>query len=96
MKTYYVYIMTNYRRTVLYIGFTSNLYSRVASHKNGDVSGFTKKYNCNRLVYFEETTDVHAALDREKELKGWKRFKKDDLIRQMNPGVNDLSLEWLR
>lgn len=96
MRTYYVYIMTNYKRTVLYIGFTSDLYSRVESHKNGNVQGFTKKYNCNFLVYFEETTDVHAALDREKELKGWKRFKKDDLIRQMNPALKDLSQEYLR
>lgn len=94
MKTYYVYIITNHTRTVLYTGFTSNLVSRLDSHKKGVVKGFSARYNCTILLHFEETTDVHAAFDREKQIKGWSREKKDELIRASNPQLKDLSLEW--
>lgn len=94
MKKFYVYIMTNPKRTVLYTGFTSNLVARVEAHKTKNVRGFSAKYNCRLLVHFEETNSSQAAFDREKEIKGWKRSKKDELIRKNNPQLKDLSLEW--
>ena len=93
MKRYYVYIMTN-RSGTLYTGVTSNLERRVYEHKHKLVPGFTCKYNVNRLVYFEETEDVHAALAREKQIKGWLRSKKVALIESVNPAWADLSAEW--
>ena len=75
MKSYYVYIMTNTSKT-LYTGMTNNLERRVYEHKNKLVSGFTSKYNITKLVYYEETNDVNAALTREKQIKGWLRSKK--------------------
>ena len=76
MKSYYVYLLTNWNNRVMYVGMTNNLERRVYEHKNRLVSGFTKKYNINKLVYFEETSDVNAALSREKEIKKWRRGKK--------------------
>ncbi len=93
MKKYYVYIMASKSR-VLYTGVTNNLERRVDEHKNKLVEGFTSKYNVNRLVYFEETNDVNAALNREKQIKGWLRAKKITLIESVNPTWKDLSLEW--
>lgn len=90
MKTYYVYIMTNYSKT-LYTGITSDLIKRVYEHKHKLVEGFTKKYNINRLVYFEETSDVNAAIEREKQIKGWLRRKKITLIESVNLSWRDLS-----
>ena len=75
MKSYYVYIMTNKSKT-LYIGVCNDLKRRVYEHKNKLVPGFTEKYNITKLVYFEETSDVEAAIKREKQLKGWIRKKK--------------------
>jgi putative endonuclease len=75
----------------MYVGMTNNLERRVYEHKNRLVSGFTKKYNINKLVYFEETSDVNAALSREKEIKKWRRGKKDNLVLNVNPGWRDLS-----
>ena len=75
MKTYWVYIMTNKSRT-LYVGVTNDLARRVYQHKHKLVEGFTSRYNLERLVYFEETNDVRAAIFREKQLKGWRRAKK--------------------
>jgi putative endonuclease len=93
MKTYYVYIMSNKTGTI-YTGITSNLERRVYEHKNGLVDGFTKKYNITRLIYFEETGDVQTALAREKEIKKWRRSKKLDLVRGVNPKFEDLSESW--
>ena len=77
---YFVYIMTNVSRT-LYTGVTNNLERRVYEHKNKIIPGFTSRYNITELVYFEETSDVQAALTREKEIKGWRRAKKSQLNR---------------
>ena len=93
LKNYYVYIMTNHSRT-LYTGVTNNIHRRVYEHKCKTVPGFTSKYNITRLVYFEETTDIHSALLREKQIKGWIRAKKVALIESVNPEWNDLSLSW--
>ena len=93
MKRYYVYIMTN-RSWTLYTGVTSNLQRRVYEHRQKPVPCFTSKYNITRLVYFEETSDVHAALAREKQIKGWLRAKKIALIESVNPEWKDLSREW--
>lgn len=89
-ERYCVYIMTNPRHTVLYIGETGNLPRRIFEHKNGLLPGFTKKYNCTKLVYVESTDDVMSAIGREKELKGWRRQKKLDLINSMNNEWKDL------
>ena len=90
MKTYSVYILTNHANTVLYIGVTSNLAGRVWQHRNELVDGFTKRYHLHKLVYFESTEDVYAAIAREKQLKAGSRKKKLDLITAMNPDWNDL------
>lgn len=90
---HYVYIMTNRSRT-LYTGVTNDLRRRVYEHKHKLVPGFTEKYNITRLVYFEETPDVHAALAREKQIKGWLRAKKIALIEDANPEWRDLSEGW--
>ncbi len=88
MKHYYVYIMTN-RSETLYIGVTNNLERRIYEHKHYLVAGFTSKYLITRLVYFEETSDVNAALAREKHIKGWLRAKKVALIESINPDWRD-------
>ena len=93
---YYVYILSNWNNQVIYIGVTNNLERRIYEHKNKLIDGFTKKYNIDKLVYFEETTDVKAAIEREKQLKGWKREKKNILINSLNPEWNDLSSGWYR
>jgi putative endonuclease len=85
--------MTNASRT-LYTGFTNNLERRIIEHKNHLVDGFTTKYKITKLVYFEETGDVIAALAREKQIKGWLRQKKVALIESVNPEWQDLSSEW--
>ena len=92
-KEYYVYIMTNKSHT-LYTGATNDLMRRVDEHKRKLVRGYTSKYNIDRLVYYESTTDVHAALEREKQIKGWLRSKKIALIESMNREWKDLSEEW--
>jgi len=92
MKTYWIYIMSNRARTVLYIGVTNNLERRVAEHKQLSIPGFTKRYLCTHLVYFEESTSIDTAIEREKELKAWRRVKKDQLIRSANPLLRDLSV----
>jgi len=84
MGSYYVYIMTNRSRT-LYIGVTNNLERRVYEHKHKLVPGFTSQYNITQLVYFELTSDVRAAIAREKQIKGWLRTKKIALIESANP-----------
>ena len=89
---YYVYILTNKTHSTLYIGVTNNLIRRVYEHKTGAVEGFTKKYNVHKLVYFEQTTDVESAILREKQLKGWTRAKKENLINSVNPLWNELEI----
>lgn len=93
-KTYAVYIMTNYSQTSFYIGVTGNLPKRVWEHKNKFVEGFTKKYNIDRLVYYELTDSAETALNREKQLKRWHRDWKINLIKEMNPDFKDLSRDW--
>jgi len=92
-KTYFVYIMTNRSKT-LYTGLTNSLVRRVREHKLGIGSGFTAKYRLDRLVYFERFQDVHNAIEREKQIKGWLRIKKIALIVSVNPAWDDLSAEW--
>ena len=91
---YFVYILSNWNDSVVYIGVTSNLPKRPYEHRNGPADGFTKKYNVHKLVYFEQTSDVYSALSREKQLKNWSRSKKNFLIEQHNPTWRDLSLDW--
>ena len=91
---YYVYILSNWCDSVLYIGVTSNLPRRLYEHRNGLADGFTKKYNVHKLVYFEHTNDVRSAIEREKQLKGWTRAKKCALIAKANPSWSDLTEEW--
>jgi len=93
MKQFYVYIMTNKSKT-LYTGVTNNLERRVYEHKQKLVPGFTSTYKITRLVYFEMTTDVKAAISREKQIKGWLRSKKIGLVESVNPEWKDLSAEW--
>jgi len=93
MKQYSVYIMTNKSGT-LYIGVTNDLTRRMSEHKQGIGGQFTTRYRITRLVYFEETRDIHAALAREKQLKGWTRAKKLELIASENPQWVDLSTDW--
>lgn len=91
---YYVYILTNWDDSVMYVGVTNNLERRLYEHRNHLVDGFTKKYNVHKLVYYEYTNDVCSALEREKQLKGWSRAKKNALVAKTNPTWKDLSKEW--
>jgi putative endonuclease len=93
-KTYYVYLLTNWNNQVMYIGVTNNLERRIYEHRNKLVDGFAKKYNVEKLVYFETASDVLAAIEREKQIKKWRREKKNQLVIEMNPEWKDLSLEW--
>jgi putative endonuclease len=90
---FYVYILSNYKRTTFYIGFTNHIIRRIIEHKFGLGSNFTKKYKLKYLVYFEECQYVDMAITREKKLKGWNRKKKIDLIKETNPSMGDLSKE---
>ena len=92
--SYYVYILTNWDDSVMYVGVTNNLEHRLYEHRNHMVEGFTKKYNVHKLVYYEYTNDVYSALEREKQLKGWSRAKKNALVAKSNPTWSDLSTEW--
>ena len=90
---YYVYILTNKTNRVLYVGVTNNLERRLYEHKNKMIEGFTKKYNINKLVYFETTSDINSALNREKTLKNLVRRKKEELINISNSEWKDLSVD---
>ena len=94
---YWVYILSNNSRSVLYIGITNDLHRRFREHKNGVIEGFTKKYRCHILLYYESFTDIKEAIAREKELKGWSREKKENLIRSINPRYWDIAheLKWI-
>jgi putative endonuclease len=92
-KTYYTYIVAS-RAHILYIGVTSNIEQRIWQHKNKAHEGFTARYNCNRLVWFETFSNAISAITREKELKGWLRLRKVELIEETNPTWSDLSESW--
>jgi putative endonuclease len=89
-KQYCVYMMTNKNNTVIYTGVTNNLKRRVYEHKEKMLEGFTKKYNANKLVYFEVTNDINSAIQREKQIKAGSRQKKIDLINSLNSEWKDL------
>jgi len=91
---YYVYMMASTTGT-LYIGVTNDLLRRVSEHQQGLAEGFTKRYGCKKLVYYENYSDINQAIAREKSLKGIKRIKKQELIKTVNPAWKDLSLEWV-
>ena len=93
MRTFYVYILTNNSRT-LYVGITNDLQRRMFEHKTKTADSFTSKYNITRLVYYEETNDPIVAIEREKQIKGWLRQKKVDLIESENPQWRDLAADW--
>jgi putative endonuclease len=88
---YYVYILTTRKNTVLYVGVTNDLFRRCCEHKEGKIEGFTKKYNLNKLVYYETYEDINEAIAREKQIKGLLRSKKNDLINNFNPKWEVLS-----
>lgn len=91
---YYIYLLSNKNNNVLYVGVTNNLERRVYEHKNKIIEGFTAKYNINKLVYYEDTSDINSAILREKEIKKWRREKKNNLINSINPEWKDLSETW--
>lgn len=95
MNPSFIYILTNKNKTVLYIGVTSDLVKRIYQHKSKSYKGFTSKYNCDQLVYFEEFLDVNLAIAREKQLKSGNRKTKEELINKLNPNWNDLSDGWI-
>jgi len=89
----YVYIITNRKHSVLYIGVTSNIERRITEHKNGATKGFAQKYEANKLIYCEVADSMYAAIAREKQLKGWTRKKKVELINSVNPSWDELRIE---
>ncbi len=90
-KPGYIYILTNPKNSVLYIGVTSNLIQRISTHQSKKVKGFAKKYQCHKLVYYESCGSILNAIQREKQLKAGPRAKKLQLINDLNPGWEDLS-----
>ncbi len=92
-KEYYVYIITDPSKT-LYVGVTNDLERRFFEHKTHMVKGFTARYLIDRLVYYESTDDIGAAIGREKQIKGWRRDRKEALIRSTNPEWRDLAARW--
>ncbi|MBI5222736.1 MAG: GIY-YIG nuclease family protein [Candidatus Magasanikbacteria bacterium] len=95
LKEFYVYIMASKSGT-LYVGSTENIISRVYEHKNGLLEGFTKRYNCSRLVYYEELESKQQALDRETQIKKYNRKKKEALIKNFNPVWKDIAFDWYK
>ena len=90
MKQSFLYIMSNKKKGTIYVGVTGNLSARVWEHKNNVIEGFTKKYNLHKLVYFEQCEDIRVAIQREKQIKKWKRGWKLELIEKLNPNWKDL------
>jgi len=90
MKEYYVYIMASKKDGVIYIGVTGNLVQRVYQHREGIIEGFSRQYKTKRLVYFESSSDIESCIEREKQLKAWKRQWKKELIENTNPQWEDL------
>ena len=95
VRDYHVYIMASLSRT-LYVGVTNDLRRRVHEHRSSSIPGFTRTYRVTRLVWFEQTTDVRAAISREKQLKRWPRRRKERLIEAGNPNWADLAERWSR
>ncbi|MDO1500214.1 GIY-YIG nuclease family protein [Winogradskyella maritima] len=95
MNKSYMYFMANKNNTTIYVGATSNLVKRVYQHKTKVFKGFTAKYNCDKLVYFEEFDSIEDAISREKQIKKGNRKRKENLINKDNPEWNDLSEGWL-
>jgi putative endonuclease len=92
---YWIYFLTDNSRSALYIGVTSDLRLRVSEHRNGSKPGsFSERYHCIHLVYFEHFGDIRDAIAREKQLKGWRREKKNALIATKNPHWDDLAADW--
>ncbi|MBR6759677.1 MAG: GIY-YIG nuclease family protein [Alistipes sp.] len=87
---YWIYFMTNTNNTVLYVGVTSNLQQRIRQHKAKELGGFTAKYAISKVIFVEEYTDIREAIAREKQIKGWSRRKKEELIATQNPLWRDL------
>ena len=94
MKTYYVYMITNWKNEVLYTGVTNDLARRINEHRDKKIPGFASRYNVNKLVFFESIMDINAAIAREKEIKGWVRRKKNALIETLNPDWADLGIDY--
>jgi len=94
LTSYSVYIMSNIHHTVLYVGVTSDLMERVWQHKNGQGGYFTSTYQCHCLLYYEDFNHVNKAIEREKNLKNWRREWKINLIKQENPELKDLAADW--
>ena len=90
-QTYFVYILTNKYNRVLYTGVTNNLERRLYQHRNNLIPGFTSKYRCHKLVYFEQMPSAAAAIEREKQIKGWRRKKKITLVESANPDWLELA-----
>ena len=88
--SYYTYIMSSQNNTTLYIGVTNDINRRVQEHRSKSIPGFTQRYNCTKLVYYEMFSDINQAIDREKQIKKWRREKKENLIKTMNPEMKDL------
>lgn len=94
MNRSWIYIVSNTSRTTLYIGVTNDLHRRIGEHKSGTLEGFSKRYRCFDLLYFEEYADIRDAIAREKQLKGWRRSRKEALIDTTNPERKDLAANW--
>ncbi|PIZ71642.1 hypothetical protein COY07_04520 [Candidatus Peregrinibacteria bacterium CG_4_10_14_0_2_um_filter_43_11] len=92
---FYIYMTTNNARRPIYTGVTHDIFERINQHKEREIEGFTKKYNCTRLVYYEETQYADIAFEREKQIKKWRREKKINLIESMNSEWKDLYEEWV-
>ncbi len=93
-RSYYIYLLTNWNHKVMYVGMTNDLERRVHEHRQQLVDGFTARYKVHKLVCYEQTADVHTALAREKQIKKWRREKKNALVNAMNPNWRDLSEDW--
>ncbi len=91
---YFVYIISNATHTTIYIGITNDLERRLYEHRSKEVKGFSARYRLTDLVYYESFPDPVSAIAREKQLKGWRREKKEKLIERLNPGWHDLSASW--
>ena len=91
---YWVYMLTNWNNRVLYVGVTNDLKRRLYEHQHGLIEGFTKRYKLHKLVYFDNTSDVRAAIAREKQIKGWTRVRKNQLVESINPQWRDLAEDW--
>jgi putative endonuclease len=93
---YYVYILTNWEKSVLYVGVTNDMNRRLNEHYSGLIAGFTRQYSCKYLIYYEQHQYIINAIVREKEIKGWKREKKEELIRTFNPNWVFLNERFIR